>query len=117
MDAIESKNYASFYLSNWDKAIQERHYEEALSAAIKGYLIAKDVDDGPHKLGFLGILRLSIHNLIDPAESDQIVRCSFCGKTENSVKKVIASANAFICNECVDLCNQILEEQEKIPTK
>ncbi len=38
--------------------------------------------------------------------------CSFCGKTENDVVKLIAGPNVFICNECVDLCAQILEEEE-----
>ncbi len=39
------------------------------------------------------------------------VRCSFCGKTEEQVKKIIAGRNVFICNECVDLCSDILEEE------
>jgi len=38
-------------------------------------------------------------------------RCSFCGRTQNEVKKLIAGAQAYICNECVELCNEILEEE------
>ena len=37
--------------------------------------------------------------------------CSFCGKTQDQVKKLIAGPNAFICNECVELCNEILDEE------
>lgn len=37
--------------------------------------------------------------------------CSFCGKGQNEVKKLIAGPSVFICNECVDLCNEILAEE------
>ena len=39
--------------------------------------------------------------------------CSFCGKQQSQVKKLIAGPNIYICNECVDLCNDILVEEEK----
>lgn len=38
-------------------------------------------------------------------------RCSFCGKSQSEVVKLIAGASAYICNECVELCNEILEEE------
>ena len=42
---------------------------------------------------------------------DKMVRCSFCGKTQNQVHKLIAGQNgAFICDECVDICTEIIEE-------
>ncbi len=41
------------------------------------------------------------------------LRCSFCGKRQSEVKQLIAGPNIFICNECVDLCNQILKEQDE----
>ena len=37
-------------------------------------------------------------------------KCSFCGKSQEQVKKLITGPGAYICDECVDLCNQILEE-------
>jgi ATP-dependent Clp protease ATP-binding subunit ClpX len=40
-------------------------------------------------------------------------RCSFCGKTQDVVKKMVAGPAVFICNECVALCNQILKDEEK----
>ena len=44
--------------------------------------------------------------------TDDRVRCSFCGKTQDQVKKLIAgSNNVFICDECIDLCAEILEEE------
>jgi len=38
-------------------------------------------------------------------------KCSFCGKTQEQVRKLIAAPGVYICNECVDLCNEILEEE------
>ena len=47
-----------------------------------------------------------------PNRMDDRVRCSFCGKTQDQVKKLIAgSNNVFICDECIDLCAEILEEE------
>jgi ATP-dependent Clp protease ATP-binding subunit ClpX len=39
------------------------------------------------------------------------LRCSFCGKTQSQVKKLIAGPGVYICNECVELCNEIIEEE------
>jgi len=44
--------------------------------------------------------------------SDSHLRCSFCGKSKESVKKFISGPNVYICNECVSLCNEILAEEE-----
>lgn len=38
------------------------------------------------------------------------VRCSFCGKAQEQVKKIVAGPAVYICNECIDLCNSIIEE-------
>ncbi len=47
-----------------------------------------------------------------PNRMDDRVRCSFCGKTQDQVKKLISgSNNVFICDECIDLCAEILEEE------
>jgi ATP-dependent Clp protease ATP-binding subunit ClpX len=45
--------------------------------------------------------------------SDRHLRCSFCGKSKESVKKFISGPNVYICNECVALCNEILAEEEE----
>jgi ATP-dependent Clp protease ATP-binding subunit ClpX len=39
------------------------------------------------------------------------LKCSFCGKSQDEVKKLIAGPSVFICNECVDLCNEIIAEE------
>lgn len=44
-------------------------------------------------------------------ESSDLVRCSFCGKTQKEVAKLIAGPGCYICNECIALCNDILEEE------
>ena len=42
---------------------------------------------------------------------DALLRCSFCGKTQEEVKKIIAGPTVYICDECIDLCNEIMEEE------
>ncbi|MFO7814214.1 MAG: ATP-dependent Clp protease ATP-binding subunit ClpX [Halanaerobiales bacterium] len=44
-------------------------------------------------------------------EEEGQLECSFCGKSQDEVKKLIAGPGVYICNECVDLCNDILEEE------
>ena len=39
------------------------------------------------------------------------IKCSFCGKYQDQVKKLIAGPDVYICDECVDLCNEILDEE------
>ena len=46
-------------------------------------------------------------------EQTNKLHCSFCGKEQSKVKKLIAGPNIYICNECVDLCNDILHEETK----
>ena len=41
-------------------------------------------------------------------DDGKIIRCSFCGKRQSQVERIIAGQNAFICNECIALCNEIL---------
>ncbi len=43
--------------------------------------------------------------------SNDRLKCSFCGKTQDQVKKLIAGPDVFICDECVELCNEILDEE------
>ncbi|MET3617130.1 ATP-dependent Clp protease ATP-binding subunit ClpX [Peptoniphilus olsenii] len=45
------------------------------------------------------------------AGTDEVMRCSFCGRTQNQVKRLIAGPNVNICNECISLCNTILNEE------
>ena len=49
--------------------------------------------------------------------SDKHLRCSFCGKSKESVKKFISGPSVYICNECVSLCNEILAEEEERQTQ
>lgn len=39
------------------------------------------------------------------------LRCSFCGKTQEQVKRLIAGPGVYICDECIDLCQEIIEEE------
>ena len=44
-------------------------------------------------------------------DSGKLLYCSFCGKSQHEVKKLIAGPSVFICDECVDLCNDIIREE------
>ena len=44
-------------------------------------------------------------------EGTELLKCSFCGKSQKQVKKLIAGPGVYICDECIDLCNEIIEEE------
>ena len=44
-------------------------------------------------------------------DSGKILYCSFCGKSQHEVRKLIAGPSVFICDECVELCNDIIREE------
>src|SRR5919106_5842457 len=44
-------------------------------------------------------------------DGGDLLKCSFCGKTQKQVKKLIAGPGVYICDECIDLCNEIIEEE------
>ncbi len=47
-----------------------------------------------------------------PPRSGKLHRCSFCGKTQDQVKRLVAGPNVFICNECIELCEEILSDED-----
>ena len=59
-------------------------------------------------------------------DNGKLLYCSFCGKSQHEVRKLIAGPSVFVCDECVDLCNDIIREevqesqtessQQKLPT-
>ena len=44
-------------------------------------------------------------------ENGKLLYCSFCGKSQHEVRKLIAGPSVFICDECVELCNDIIREE------
>jgi ATP-dependent Clp protease ATP-binding subunit ClpX len=44
-------------------------------------------------------------------EGSELLKCSFCGKSQKQVKKLIAGPGVYICDECIELCNEIIEEE------
>ena len=44
-------------------------------------------------------------------DGGKLLYCSFCGKSQHEVRKLIAGPSVFICDECVDLCNDIIREE------
>ncbi len=49
--------------------------------------------------------------MAEKASSDKLLYCSFCGKSQHEVRKLIAGPSVFICDECIDLCNDIIREE------
>ena len=43
--------------------------------------------------------------------NNQNVRCSFCGKAQEMVKRIVAGPNAYICDECINVCTNIMEDE------
>src|SRR6188768_1870783 len=51
-----------------------------------------------------------------PTDSNEQLLCSFCGKSQRQVKKLIAGPGVYICDECIDLCNEIIDEELTPPS-
>ncbi|MGO2100452.1 ATP-dependent Clp protease ATP-binding subunit ClpX [Vagococcus salmoninarum] len=49
--------------------------------------------------------------MYDNTDDSGTVRCSFCGKSQEEVKKIVAGPGVYICNECIDLCKDIIDEE------
>ena len=50
-------------------------------------------------------------------DGNEQLLCSFCGKSQRQVKKLIAGPGVYICDECIDLCNEIIDEELTTPTE
>ena len=50
-------------------------------------------------------------------DSAELVKCSFCSKSQKQVKKLIAGPGVYVCNECIDLCNEIIDEENTEETE
>ena len=47
----------------------------------------------------------------DKNKGDKLLYCSFCGKSQHEVRKLIAGPSVFVCDECIALCNDIIREE------
>src|ERR1700738_159768 len=56
-----------------------------------------------------------ISDMARPTDSNEQLLCSFCGKSQRQVKKLIAGPGVYICDECIDLCNEIIDEELSAP--
>src|SRR5690242_13965290 len=57
-----------------------------------------------------GMRREDVH-VARVGDGGDLLKCSFCGKSQKQVKKLIAGPGVYICDECIDLCNEIIEEE------
>src|ERR1041385_4894252 len=53
-------------------------------------------------------------NMVKKNGESEILRCSFCNKDQNDVRKLIAGPTVFICDECVDVCNDIIADDRRV---
>ncbi len=49
--------------------------------------------------------------MTEKASGEKLLYCSFCGKSQHEVRKLIAGPSVFICDECIELCNDIIREE------
>ena len=68
-----------------------------------------------HRPGDLRALSRRQHAVARPTDSNEQLLCSFCGKSQRQVKKLIAGPGVYICDECIDLCNEIIDEELTAP--
>src|SRR5215213_6304999 len=47
-------------------------------------------------------------------KTEELLTCSFCGKSQNDVRKLIAGPGVYVCNECIDICNEIINDDEQV---
>ena len=52
--------------------------------------------------------------MVDSKNNKNTLFCSFCGKSQHEVRKLIAGPTVFICDECVELCRDIIREENKV---
>src|SRR3954451_13080622 len=50
-----------------------------------------------------------------PTDTNEQLLCSFCGKSQRPVKKLVAGPGGYICDDCIDLCNEIIDEELTAP--
>ena len=49
--------------------------------------------------------------MVRTGDGADLLKCSFCGKSQKQVKKLIAGPGVYICDECIELCNEIIDEE------
>jgi hypothetical protein len=60
---------------------------------------------------------ITMSTTTDASDTELLIGCTFCGKTQKEVKKLIAGPGVYICDECIGLCNDILQEEGVAPKK
>jgi hypothetical protein len=93
--------------TNWTNAEALQRGNEALDAAMDSWDPDRNPSFGEHA-------RPLIEEAVAQARTKaaaKLLKCSFCGKSQKQVKKLIAGPGVYICNECIDLCNDIITEE------
>ena len=105
-----------------------KQYEAALTELNAALTRAREAADGSNRVEFFEKLKEFIvtqwadairagerQRPADIRGEPDALLCSFCGKGKDEVKQVIAGPQVFICNECIDICNEILADQDASP--
>lgn len=111
----KSNDYFDAYSQKWERALMDKRYGDALIFAIRGYLVSRDFEEQAYETATLAYMAKAIDCLTNDARKNSInadkkhQRCSFCGRGENEVR-LMAGADANICNECVARIHGFFEE-------
>ena len=71
----------------------------------------RDLGVRPSQVALIGATEGNETLVARVGETGDLLKCSFCGKSQKQVKKLIAGPGVYICDECIDLCNEIIEEE------
>jgi hypothetical protein len=119
----KTESFTEFnYIINAADAFAEKHYEDALyifREGIEQSIAAEHKTDFNEFLKMLHLLVVMIEGSLEKDFGFQLrkkarrldqteTKCSFCGKSQKEVKNIIAGPSVRICNECVDICNEVL---------
>ncbi len=107
------------------KYLEDERYEKAFDCILKDIAIAKDHNDYEKVKRLIKYLMSVTKSINGEAAKEEcsseasknevaqskMIYCSFCGKNKNEVFKMIAGPSVFICNECISLCQDILNDE------
>lgn len=97
------------YIRRWTESMDRKQYKEAISILEEGLKFAKERGSVQFVRHFQSLKQTTKTRFIQGKEAK--ISCSFCGKKQDAVTKMVAGANAFICEECIKLCLQIIAQK------
>jgi hypothetical protein len=106
-------NYRNGVPKGWVLTVNEHGTEAAVELREEHHYPDEEEGEAPSDEA---AFRVWVEHWIGEVHSESLfsISCSFCGKKQHEVKKLIAGPKTYICNECIGLCNDILAEEENL---